>query len=114
MSIRSDVPVGGSVVIVVAHGDADPIHLDIEPCPVGDVRKSIVPVVAIKPHCCPPAMVARPVHSVYQQDVQPTVVVKIEESATWTECFRQVFLAELAAVVLEGNACLAGHVRKLD
>jgi hypothetical protein len=47
---------------------------------------------------------ARPVFPIDQQYVQPAVVLVIEEGTPGTQRFRQVFLPEGSAIVVEDNA----------
>src|SRR5439155_18069458 len=108
-----DVQVGKAIVVVIAHRHPDAVHLEIESGGARRVRERPVAVVAVKLHRRALPLVPRPVRSVYQQDIQPAVIVIIEEGAARTQRFGQVLLSEGAAIVLEGNTCVAGYVREL-
>ena len=114
LPVAGNVQVGKAIVVVIAHRHPDAVHLEIESGGVRHVRERPVAVVAVKLHRRALPFVPRPVHSVYQQDVQPAVIVIIEEGAARAQRFRQVFLSECAAIMLEANTCVAGYVRELD
>ena len=77
------------------------------------VHERPVAVVAIQLHRRALPLAPRPVRSVHQQDIQPAVIVIIEEGAARTQRFRQILLPEGAAVMLEGNTGVPGYVREL-
>ena len=114
LPVAGDVKVGKAVVVVIAHRDPDAVHLEIESGGARCVHERPVAVVPVKLHRRALLLAPRPVRSVYQQDIQPAVIVIIEEGASRTQRFRQVLLPEGAAIVLEGNTCVAGYVRELD
>src|SRR4029077_5842115 len=90
----SDENVRKAIIIVVAHSHAHSVHLDVQACGLGYVRKSSVAIVAIEPQSRVLALVSGPVHPVHKQNVLPTVAVVVEESATRSQCFWK----ELAAI----------------
>ena len=53
-----------AVVVIIRGGDADAVHLDVEPRLAGYVGKGPVAVVAIKLHGRPAPLMAGPVHAV--------------------------------------------------
>src|SRR5271170_628609 len=55
---------------------------------------------------------ARPIHSVDQQNVLPAVAVVIEESATRSERLRQQLSAIRATVVLKLNSRRSSYIRE--
>src|SRR4051794_1184174 len=92
------------IVVVIADSDAHAIHFDIQPNALRNVSERAVAIIAIQPWSGPLAFVSRPVHGIDQQNVLPTVIVVVEESATGSECFGQQLAAICAAVVLKMDA----------
>ena len=60
------------------------------------------------------AAMARPVHAVDQQNIQPAIGIVIEESAAGAQGFRQILGAECAAVVAEVDAGGGGDVGQAE
>src|SRR5262249_53164793 len=61
------------VIVVIPDSDAHRIHLDVETCSVSNVRKRSVVVIAIEMQRGSPAMLARPVHTVREKQILPSV-----------------------------------------
>ena len=55
-----------------------------------------------------------PIHAVDEQDVLPAVVVVIEERATRSHSFREIFFPKSAIIVFKDDACLTSDVLKLN
>src|SRR5579859_1670569 len=96
--------VGKAVVIEIAHGDAEAVHLDIQTRALGYVGEGAVSIVVVEAQCGALPLVARPVHAVDEDDVLPAVVIVIQKRAAGAQCLGQIFAAERAAVVLEIDA----------
>src|ERR1700679_3719995 len=70
-----------TIVVVIAHGNAHAIHFQVEAGALRHIGKGAITIVAANPERSSRALVARPVHSVDQQDGLPTVAVIIQKSA---------------------------------
>src|SRR5207237_8219539 len=94
-----DVDVDVAGVVEVRRGYAEAGHVDGESGRACDVGERPVAIVAVERRIRPGPLVAGPVHRVDEEDVLPAVVVDVEKGAAGPERFRQVLLAERAAVV---------------
>jgi len=104
--------VGKAIVVVVAHGDAHAIHLDIKTGGACDIGEGAVAIVAVEPQRAPHALVSWPVPAVDEENVQPSIRIVVEESTAGAESFRQKLAAVGSGIVLELNAGGGGHVGK--
>ena len=109
-----DVDVVVAVVVVVADGAAHAVHLDVEAGLTRYVGKSSVVVVVVERGVGLARAVAGPVHGIDEENVLPAVVVVVDEADAAAHGFRQIFLAEGAAVVLEMNSGLRGDVGEVN
>src|SRR5581483_2424174 len=101
-----------AIVIEVGYGDAHSVELDIQARAVCYICERPVPIVTIEMHGCALPLVAGPIHSVNQQNVQPAIGVIIEESASRTECFGKILAPESAAVVRKAKTGGFCHIRE--
>src|SRR5208283_4867924 len=74
------------------------------------VGECAVSVVAIKAQRRAPLFVAGPIHTVDEKNVLPAIAIVVEKGAAGAKGFRQELPTKGAAVVLELNACLGGHI----
>ena len=102
--------IGEAIVIEVRHGHAHAVHFDCQAGTFGDVAESSVAIVAIQFQGAALALVTRPVHSIDQQNVQPTVAVVIQKGAAGTHGLGQILGAKSAAIVVEVDARGCGDV----
>ena len=84
------------------------------PACAGDIGERAVAIVAVEAQRGALAFVARPIHAVDQQDVEPAVAVVIEKGAARAQGFGQILGAEGAAVVPEIDARRSGDVRQTE
>ena len=103
---RRDVDIVVAVVVVVAHGAAQSVHLYRQARLLGHIGKRAVVIVVIERRKRLAGLMARPVHGVDQQNVLPAIVVVVEKADAAAHRFRQVFFPEGAVVVFEVNARL--------
>ena len=109
-----DVDVVVAVVVVIGNCDADAVHLDAETGLLGHVGEGAVFVVVIERGKRFALFVVGPVHRVDEQDVLPAVVVVVDEGAARADGFREILLAEGAAVMFEADASFGGNVGEFD
>ena len=107
---RGHVNVDVAVVVVVARGGAEPVHLHREPRRARDVGERAVAVVVVQREIRLRPRPARPVRRVDQQEVLPAVVVVVEKRAAGSQRLGQVLLPERAVVVGEADAGGRGDV----
>ena len=100
---RGDVEIGPAVVVVVAGGGAETVERDAQPRCGSDVGERAVAIVPVEREQRLARGTARPRHRVDEQDVLRAVSVGVEERPARAHRFRQVFLAECAAVVAEAD-----------
>ncbi len=105
-----DQDVRESIVVVICDSDAHAVEFDIESGGAGYVGEGSVAIVFIKLQRGASALVAGPVHRIYEQDVGVAVGVVIEKSATGAECFWKKFASVSAAVVVEIDSGLLADV----
>ena len=113
---RGNEEVREPVVVKIAYSHSHPVHLDIQPGAMGYVGKCAVMIVAVKRHGggFTGGPVPRPVRSVHEQNVLPTVLVVIEKRYAGAESLGEIFAAERAVVVLEGNAGFGGYIDQAE
>ena len=109
-----DIDIVEAVIIEVADGAAHSVHLNGQPGLASDVCEGSVVVVVIERGIGLMGLMVRPIHRVDEQNVLPSVVVVVEKARAAAHRLRQVLLSECAAVVLEGDAGLSGHVSELN
>jgi len=107
----ADENVRKAIIIVVADRDAHAVHLDVQACGLGYVRKCSVAIVAIEPQGGALPLVSGPVHSIDEQNVLPAIAVVVEEGAARSQCFRKELAAIASRIVAELNACSRCHIR---
>ena len=108
---RRHVHVVSAVIVVIAHGDAHAVHLDIQPAGRGDIGERAVLVIAIQG--VKGALGAGlPVPRVDQEHVGPAVAIGVQKRGAGPERLRQELLAGAAAVVDELDAGSRGHIRE--
>ncbi len=105
-----DQDVRESIVVVISASDSHAVKFDVESGGAGNVRESSVAIVFVELQGRASALVAGPVHGVYEQDVRVAIRVVIEKSAAGAECFWKEFAAIGAAVVAEIDSSLLGNV----
>ena len=104
-----------TIVVVVAHGDARAVQLDIQPALGRDVAEMTAAVVLVKyagRRGCGRARVPGPAAGIDQQQVLIAVVVVVEKRAAAAHRFRQQFLACGTVFVSEIDAGFLGDVSK--
>ena len=69
LSDASDQNIRKTVIVIIADGDTHSIKLNVQARRASNVRKSAVAVVLVKLERGAAALVAWPVHGVYQQNV---------------------------------------------
>src|SRR6267154_2543155 len=106
--------VGSDEKVVVADGNTQSKHLDVEPGLMGYVGEGAVMIVVIELGRGVLLGVAGPVHAVYKKNVRPAVIVVIDESDAGSHGFRQEFLAERAIVVNEADSGKLRDVAELN
>jgi len=109
-----DVNVDIAVVVIVADGATEPIHLHRETSLPRHIGERSVSIVVIKRGKRIARFMPRPVHGIDQQNVLPSVIVVIQETNAAAHGLRKILLAERAAVVFEMNACLGSDIRELN
>ncbi len=96
-----DVDIRKAVVIVIGDGDAQAVHFDRKARALRHIGKGAVAVVPVKLHGGALALVARPVATIDEKDIEPSVVIVIEKRAARSHGFGQEFRAISAAVVVD-------------
>jgi hypothetical protein len=96
--------VGEAVVVVVADGHAQAVHLHVEASGAGHVGERAIAVVPVEPQRRALLLVAGPVHAVHEQHVLPAVAVVVQEGAAGPERLWQKHPAVGAVVVVERQA----------
>ena len=110
-----EVEVHEPVVVVVGRGDAEPVGSRRQPGAARDVGERAVAVVAVHGrHGGPRRWLPRPGRRVHEDDVEPAVVVEIDEGTPGPEGLGKVLLAERAAHVAKREARGAGDVGEGD
>src|SRR5581483_8724008 len=107
----SDEQVGETVVVVIAHANALPPARTPQSRLVGHVSESAVAVVAVKVIGRRIASDCFQAGSVDLKNVEPPVIIEVEEGDSAADIFQLVFVLLLAAVNrLRGDAGFAGDV----
>src|ERR1700722_17577616 len=115
--IRSDggdVNVDIAIVVIVADGATESVHLQCEPGLPGDVGKGSVFIVVIERGKGFAGFVSRPVHGIDEENILPSIIVIIQEASAAAHGLREIFFSERAIVVLEVNACLGSDIVEVD
>jgi len=103
-----------AVVVVVADGNTESKHLDVESGLVRYIGESTVVIVVIKLGRGVLLGVAGPVHAVYEKNIRPAVIVVVNEGDAGSHSFWQEFLAERAIVVNEADSGELRDVAELN
>jgi hypothetical protein len=108
-----DVEIVTAVVIVIANGDAERVHIDVEPATLRDVRERPVVIIAIE---CGgrAASMGDQVLAVDHQNVQPAIAIGVEERSAGAHGLRQPLLTAAAGVVREVDSGGRCDVCELD
>ena len=109
---RSDIDIRKAVVIVIGHGNAQPIHLHGQPRALRHIRERPVTIIAIQLQRAPLPLMPRPVAPVHEQNIEPAVVIVIEKRAPGPHRLRQIFRPISAAVMTKPNPGRTSHVRQ--
>src|SRR5437867_9927040 len=99
-SVGCDENIRPSVVVVVADGNAHSEGSARHTGFFGDISECAVAIVFVKciaDRLCWGPEIARP--AVHQVDIHPSVVVKVEESATWPQRLRKVAIVRHGILV---------------
>ncbi len=110
LSDARDENVREPVVVIVTDGYAHAVTFDFQAGARGHIGEGAVAVVAVELKSRAAPLVAGTVRAIDEHDVLPAVAIVVKKGAAGAEGFRQEFSTERAAVVLELNARLAGHV----
>ena len=110
----SNKDVGKAIVIVIAHGNAHAIHLDIETSAAGHVRESAVAIIAVEFQRASFSFMRRPIGAADKKNILPPVAVVVEKSATRAESLRKEFAAISAAVMTKVDSGLRRDIRQLE
>src|SRR5262249_57811333 len=89
------------------------VGFDCSSCLSRDIGKRPVFVIVIERHHGLAGLLIGPGGRIDQQDVLPTIVIVVEETATVTHGFRQILLTKRTAVMFEMNAGRVCYVRVL-
>ena len=99
------------VVVIIADGNTESEERNAKARFARHIRESAIVVVVVELERSRTGFgVSRPILAVDEQNVRPTVIVVIDERATWTHGFRQPFLPKGSVVVSEVDASLRGDV----
>src|SRR5262249_52687281 len=93
-----------TVVVVIPYRDAQRVSFNRETDRPSNVCKRSVVVVVKHLQRRRASMLPRPVFTVREEQVLPTVSVVVNEGDTWTESLWKIFFAKRAVVVAEGDA----------
>ena len=110
----ADIDIWVAIVIVIGDSDPHPVKRCREACGFGDIGEGAILVVAVECHGLPLlGWVTFPILSVDEQDVLPTVGVIVDEGASGSHGFGEVFLPEGTRVMDEVDACFVCDVGEL-
>src|SRR5262249_44034064 len=114
LAIRRDEQIVVPIVVVIADGNADAVHLQIEARFVRHIGERSVVIVVIELWRRMLRDVARPVHSVDEENIRPSVVVVIDESHARSNRLRQKLFSKRAIVVCETNSSFRRDIYELN
>src|ERR1700730_3829366 len=99
-----------AIVVVISDGHAHSIHFEFQAGGASNVGERSVAIVAVQTQSRFLPLVARPIHSINQQNVLPPVVVVVQKCATRAQCFGQELSSEGSAIMLKLYSRRAGDI----
>jgi hypothetical protein len=111
---RRDEEIVVTIVVVVADGCAQTKHWNSKTRLASHIGESSVVIVVVQPHCSDGFDMSGEITAVDKEDVWPSVVVVVNEGATWAHGFGQILLPEGSVVVSKVNAGLRRDVAEGD